>query len=76
MAFGLANIILLEASLSFIGIGLGVDEISLGGLLYSARSNPSAWWVIVFPGLLIFWLVILFNQIGTLFSKELTEPTN
>lgn len=76
MAFGLANIILLEASLSFIGIGLGVDEISLGGLLYSARSNPSAWWVIVFPGLLIFWLVILFNQIGTLFSKELIEPTN
>lgn len=76
MAFGLANIILLEASLSFIGIGFGVDEISLGGLLFSARSNPSAWWVIVFPGLLIFWLVVLFNQIGTLFSKELIQPSN
>lgn len=76
MAFGLANIILLEASLSFIGIGFGVDEISLGGLLYNSRSNPSAWWVIVFPGLLIFWLVVLLNKIGTLFSKELIQTTN
>lgn len=75
IAFGLANIILLEASLSFIGIGFGVNEISLGGLLFSARSNPSAWWVIVFPGLLIFWLVVLFNQIGTLFSKEFLQPS-
>jgi len=76
LAFGFANIILLEASLSFIGIGFDINEISLGGLLYNARTNPTAWWVIVFPGLLIFWLVALFNQIGNLFSKDLIQDAN
>lgn len=75
LAFGLANIILLEASLSFIGIGFDINEISLGGILFTARSNPSAWWVIVFPGFLIFYLVAFFNQLGNLFSTDLLEDS-
>ncbi len=70
IAFGIANLILLEASLSFIGFGFELDQISLGGLLFSARANPSAWWVVVFPGFLIFWLVLLFNRLGQLFAQK------
>lgn len=64
LAFGAANIVLLEASLSFLGLGLALDEVSLGTMMYYARSNPSAWWVILIPGLLVFWLVISLNLLG------------
>jgi peptide/nickel transport system permease protein len=65
LAFGLANIILLEAGLSFLGIGFAVDEISLGTMMHAARNQPSAWWVVIFPGLMIFWLVVTFNGLGS-----------
>jgi peptide/nickel transport system permease protein len=68
LAFGVGNIILLEASLSFLGLGLALDEISLGTMMFAARGNPSAWWVVVFPGLLVFWLVATFNTIGGIWS--------
>lgn len=61
---GMANIILLETSLSFLGLGFSVDTISLGSLLQSARSNPSAWWVVLFPGALIFWMVFTLQSFG------------
>lgn len=64
-AFGLANIILLEAGLSFLGIGFAVDEISLGTMMHAARNQPSAWWVVIFPGLMVFWLVSTFNRLGS-----------
>ena len=70
LAFGVANIILLEVSLSFLGLGMPLDEISLGTMMYAARSYPSAWWVVVFPGLLVFWLVATFNTFGELWSDR------
>jgi peptide/nickel transport system permease protein len=68
LAFGIANIILLEATLSFLGLGMPLDEVSLGTMMYSARSFPAAWWVVVFPGLLVFWLVATLNAFGELWS--------
>jgi peptide/nickel transport system permease protein len=70
LAFGIATIIMLEATLSFLGMGLALDEVSLGTMMFAARSNPSAWWVVVFPGLLIFWLILSFNSIGDELSKK------
>jgi ABC-type dipeptide/oligopeptide/nickel transport system permease subunit len=70
LAFGVANIILLEASLSFLGLGISLDEISLGTMMYAGRAFTSAWWVIVFPGLLVFWLVSTFNTCGELWSDR------
>ncbi len=70
LAFGIANIILLEASLSFLGFGLALDDISLGTMMFAARGNPSAWWVVVFPGLLVFWLVVTFNTFGEIWSDR------
>lgn len=68
-AFGIANIILMESAISFLGLGLPIDEVSLGSLMHSARLNPSAWWAIIFPGLLVFWLVATFNTLGSLWNK-------
>ncbi len=64
LSFGMANVILLEASLRFLGLGIALNEVSLGSILYAARANPSAWWVVLFPGLMLFWMVYSFNALG------------
>ena len=42
-----------ESSLSFLGIGLPPTLVSWGSLIAEGRSNLSAWWLIVFPGILL-----------------------
>lgn len=73
MVFGLAQIILLESSLSFLGLGLPLDSVSLGNIMNSARTNPSAWWAILFPGLLLFWIVVTLNGFGEWLNKRKAE---
>jgi len=64
VAFGVASAILIEAFLSFIGIGVPADIVTWGSLLNLARAEPSAWWLAIFPGFAIFITVTLFNLIG------------
>jgi peptide/nickel transport system permease protein len=64
IAFGIASAILLEAFLSFIGIGLPPNQITWGKLLNLARTQFDAWWLAIFPGFAIFITVTLFNLLG------------
>lgn len=64
VAFGIGGAILIESALSFLGVGLGIDEMTWGRLLSGARSDFSAWWLAVFPGAAIFVTVAAFNRIG------------
>ena len=65
VAFGIASAILIEASLSFLGIGLdGSTQVTWGTLLKNARGAQANWWMAVFPGLAIFLTVLIFNLIG------------
>ncbi len=64
IAFGVASAILIEAFLSFLGIGLDNDEITWGLLLSFARESTMSWWLAIFPGLAIFVTVTIFNLIG------------
>ena len=64
IAFGFAGAILAEATISFLGIGLAAEDVSWGSLLRSARSNVSAWWMAIFPGIAIFITVTIFNILG------------
>lgn len=61
LAFGMAGAILLEAFLSFLGLGLAADQVSWGSLLQQSRSKVAAWWLVVFPGLAIFLTVLSLN---------------
>lgn len=63
-AFGVASSILLEASLSFLGLGLPPDQVTWGMLLSQARTNPGAWWLAVFPGMMISMLILSCYTIG------------
>ena len=71
IAFGVARTVLSEASLSFLGIGVGPDEVTWGKLLSEARSNFNAWWLAVFPGVAIFFTVLIFNLLGESLSDAL-----
>lgn len=62
--FGLGAAILLEAFLSFLGIGIPENQVTWGSLLRQSRSHPSAWWMAVFPGLLLTFTVLAANLLG------------
>lgn len=64
VAFGIASAILLEAFLSFLGIGVPPDQVTWGSMLNGSRSKASAWWLAIFPGLAIFFTVTIFNLLG------------
>ena len=64
IAFTLSSVILIEAMLSFLGIGLPLETVTWGKILSQARKSTSAWWLAVFPGLAIFALVYAFNTIA------------
>ncbi len=63
-AFGVAGAILAESGLSFLGIGVPAEAITWGSLLAGARSNASAWWLVVVPGFAIFVTVTMYNLLG------------
>lgn len=69
LAFGISGAILIEAGLSFLGIGMPADTASWGKLLRFARSAPSAWWLAIFPGMAIFLTVTVFNLLGEAISE-------
>ena len=74
LAFGIAGAILVEASLSFLGLGI-VDTVTWGGLLGAARQYVGAWWLAVFPGTAIFVTVVSFNLIGEGLTRALSGRT-
>ena len=63
-SFGVAECILLEAFLTFSGLGLPIEQVTWGSLLTASRDNIAAWWLVLFPGLAIFMTVTIFNRIG------------
>ncbi|WP_374445012.1 ABC transporter permease [Providencia sp.] len=56
--------VLHSAALSFLGFGLSPHEPSLGILLSDALRylSTGAWWLVVFPGVALMGLVLLFDQ--------------
>ena len=64
-SLAVANAILAEASLSFLGLGIQPPAPSWGSMLNAARGYlTDAPWMAVFPGLAIFLAVLAFNLIG------------
>lgn len=61
-----ANAIMSEAALSFLGLGLPVDQPSLGALISIGFKYifSGAWWITAFPGLVLITLVLVINLLG------------
>jgi len=62
---GIAGAVLLESSLSFLGLGVQPPTPTWGNILTLGKDNLEiAWWLSVFPGLAILITVIGYNLLG------------
>jgi peptide/nickel transport system permease protein len=63
--FAVANMIILEATLSFLGLGVEPSVVTWGRMLNGGRLYlRTAWWLTAFPGLAIFVTVLAVNLLG------------
>jgi peptide/nickel transport system permease protein len=75
MALNVANNILLESSLTFLGLGVDPTIPSWGGMLADGRTYlQTAWWISVFPGLAIMLTVLGLNLLGD-WLRDRLDPT-
>lgn len=74
MAVDMAVVIMLEATLSFLGVGVPLTEPSLGMMIAIGKNYIYAgmWWMVVFPGATLIAMVIGIN----LFADWLREELN
>jgi peptide/nickel transport system permease protein len=64
-ALGVGNVILLEAGLSFLGLGVQPPNASWGNIMQDGADQIRAlWWLSVFPGLAIVTTVIAINAVA------------
>ena len=62
---GVGNVIILEAGLSYLGIGARAPTASWGSIFFDGSDAFQAtWWVALFPGLAIVITVLAFNVLG------------
>ena len=72
---GIATTVLLEATLSFLGIGVQPPTPSWGGIIFESQSYfLSAPWLVFFPGIAIMTLALAFNLVGDALRDAL-DPT-
>ncbi|MBO0344339.1 ABC transporter permease [Roseibium sp. CAU 1637] len=74
LEFGL--MVLFEAGLSFLGLGVQPPMASWGAMLSVGRNYVSnAWWIATFPGICLFLLVLSVNLIGDRLSEYLNPKS-
>lgn len=62
---GIGNVIILEAGLSYLGIGIAPPTASWGNIIHDGSDQIAAhWWISVFPGLAMLATVLAFNALG------------
>jgi peptide/nickel transport system permease protein len=74
-SFNIASVILAEASLSFLGLGVPPTVPSWGGMLADSREQLLAgrWWLAFFPGTAIMLTVLSFNVLGD-WLRDFLDP--
>jgi peptide/nickel transport system permease protein len=76
--FGVAGTVMIESSLSFLGVGVEPPTPSWGSMLFEA-GNPAEtfrWWLAIAPGLLIFLTVFAYNILGEGMRDAIDPRTN
>jgi len=72
-AIGLPAVMLIEASLDFLRIGVPGGAASWGETMSEYRDAPHAWWLLLFPGVFLFLTVVALNQVGEA-RRESLDP--
>jgi len=74
-SFNVASVILSEASLSFLGLGVPPNVPTWGAMLADSRDQLMAnkWWLAVYPGMAIVMTVLAFNILGD-WLRDFLDP--
>lgn len=74
-SFNVASVILAEASLSFLGLGVPPETPTWGSMLAQSRDQLLAnkWWLAIFPGVAIVLTVLSFNILGD-WLRDFLDP--
>ena len=71
----LARAIVLEATLSFLGLGIQPPTPSWGGMIHEGREYlDSAWWISTFPGLVLMLSSVVVSRLGD-WLRDVLDPT-
>ena len=72
---GIATTVLLEATLSFLGVGVQPPQPSWGNIIFESQSYfQAAPWLVFFPGAVILLTALAFNLIGDAL-RDILDPT-
>jgi peptide/nickel transport system permease protein len=72
---GIATTVLLEATLSFLGIGVQPPQPSWGNIIFESQSYfQAAPWLVFFPGAIILLTALAFNLVGDAL-RDILDPT-
>jgi peptide/nickel transport system permease protein len=72
---GIATTVLLEATLSFLGIGVQPPQPSWGNIIFESQSYfQAAPWLVFFPGAVILLTALAFNLVGDAL-RDILDPT-
>jgi peptide/nickel transport system permease protein len=75
LSINMGYVIMLEATLSFLGAGIPPPAPSWGGMVSEGQNYvSSAWWLSIVPGLAIGLVVLALNMIGDWF-RDYLDPT-
>lgn len=70
----MGQMIISEATLSFLGLGVPSPTPTLGGILSDAQQTFfSAWWIVLFPGIVLMAIILSINIVGD-FLRDYFEP--
>jgi peptide/nickel transport system permease protein len=74
-SFNIASVILSEAALSFLGLGVPATTPTWGGMLAESRDQLLAgrWWLAIFPGVAIMATALSFNILGD-WLRDFLDP--
>ena len=74
-SFNVAGVILSEASLSFLGLGVPESVPTWGAMLANSRNQllSGSWWLAVFPGVAIMLTVVSLNVLGD-WMRDFMDP--
>ena len=70
-----ANAVMAEAALSFLGLGMPVSQPSLGSLIRSGFDHifSGAWWITALPSVVLIVLILAINLLGD-FMRDVLNP--
>src|SRR5438477_520750 len=75
LVIGLARSIVLEATLSFLGLGIQPPTPSWGGMIQEGRDYlDSAWWISTAPGIVLMITSIVISRSGD-WLRDVLDPT-